>query len=226
MKTFLVPAPLQNITRRCLKELRQAQFISGMAASNLFTLLIVICACLCSINGLTVSHQKRFGNIGQMRPFTKMAMVGENSAFTIPKNYNVAIGSFTTSAALIFGVHNLIAGIPFGLLGLLLIIQTGKVRFVFDKEAMEVFVAKKDEKGEEMNASRENFVVGGKNRWKYSTFTNWFFIPSKNFPILMYFKENQTSPEGQVHLFPVIMDGKVLYDTLMEKVGPLSPSKN
>jgi Protein of unknown function (DUF3119) len=156
---------------------------------------------------------------------TKLSLVEKSASLTIPKNYNVAIGSFATSAALLFGAHNLIAAVPLGLLGILLIIQTGKVRFVFDKEAMEVFVAKKDDKGDEINASRENFVVGGKNRWKYSTFTDWFFIPSKNFPILMYFKENQTSPEGQVHLFPVIMDGKILYNTLMEKVGPVSPAK-
>lgn len=148
-----------------------------------------------------------------------------NDAITVPKSYNVAIGSIATSVALTFGAHNILAGIPFGLLGILLIVQTGKVRFVFDEEAMEVFVAKKDEKGEEINASRENFVVGGKNRWKYSTFTEWFFIPSKNFPILMYFKENQTSPQGQVHLFPVIMDGRVLFDCLTENVGSLTPAK-
>jgi hypothetical protein len=50
-------------------------------------------------------------------------------------------------------------------------------------------------------------------------------IPSKDFPILMYFKENQTSPEGQVHFFPMICNGKVMYETLMEKVGSISPEK-
>jgi Protein of unknown function (DUF3119) len=175
---------------------------------------------------LIPQNRRPTGNsVGRFDSLTKLSLVEKSTSLTIPKNYNVAIGSFATSAALLFGAHNLIAAVPFGLLGILLIIQTGKVRFVFDKEAMEVFVAKKDDKGDEINASRENFVVGGKNRWKYSTFTNWFFIPSKNFPILMYFKENQTSPEGQVHLFPVIMDGKILYDTLMEKVGPVSPAK-
>jgi len=155
---------------------------------------------------------------------TMMAMTGE-PPLTIPKSYNVAIGSFATSAALILGFNNLFAGIPFALLGILLLVQTGKVRFVFDDEAMELFIAKKDEDGETLNASRENIVVGGQNRWKYDTWTNWFMIPSKDFPVLMYFKENQTSPEGQVHFFPVIMDGKVLYNTIMEKVGSVSPEK-
>lgn len=38
---------------------------------------------------------------------------------------------------------------------------------------------------------------------RYSTFVNWeLWWP--NFPILVYFKETQTKPEGQVHFFPVI----------------------
>jgi len=38
---------------------------------------------------------------------------------------------------------------------------------------------------------------------RYSTFVNWeLWWPQ--FPILVYFKETQTKPEGQVHFFPVI----------------------
>ena len=38
---------------------------------------------------------------------------------------------------------------------------------------------------------------------RYSTFVNWeFWWP--NFPILVYFKESQTKPEGQIHFFPII----------------------
>lgn len=193
---------------------------------KLVATFLFLAAYICTIDCLIPQNRQPIGNsAGKFNSLTKLSLVEKTSSLTIPKNYNVAIGSFATSATLLFGVHNIFAAVPFGLLGILLIIQTGKVRFVFDNEAMEVFVAKKDGKGDEINASRENFVVGGKNRWKYSTFTDWFFIPSKNFPILMYFKENQTSPEGQVHLFPVIMDGKVLYDTLMQKVGPVSPAK-
>lgn len=41
------------------------------------------------------------------------------------------------------------------------------------------------------------------NDCRYSTFVNWeLWWPS--FPILVYFKETQTKPEGQVHFFPVI----------------------
>ena len=88
----------------------------------------------------------------------------------------------------------------------------------FDDEAMEVFVKKNDEE----LASRENFAVGGQNRWKYSTFLKWSFIPTKEFPIFMYFTESQTDPSkegGQFHLFPVIMNGGQLYDQLVKRVG-------
>ncbi|GAB4828288.1 hypothetical protein Ancab_035202 [Ancistrocladus abbreviatus] len=56
--------------------------------------------------------------------------------------------------------ENLIPAIPIGLLGLLLLFQTTRVRFVFDDEALEVKV------GDELKESGENVFVGGKNRWK------------------------------------------------------------
>eukprot|EP00252_Welwitschia_mirabilis_P017515 TRINITY_DN387_c0_g1_i2.p1 TRINITY_DN387_c0_g1~~TRINITY_DN387_c0_g1_i2.p1 ORF type:complete len:289 (-),score=42.18 TRINITY_DN387_c0_g1_i2:164-1030(-) len=93
---------------------------------------------------------------------------------------------------------------------------TTRVRFVFDDEALEVKV------GNELKESEENVFVGGKNRWKYSTFVNWeLWWP--RFPVLVYFKETQTKPEGQVHFFPVIFDGKQLYELMLERAGP---SKN
>ncbi|KAH1057311.1 hypothetical protein J1N35_035376 [Gossypium stocksii] len=112
---------------------------------------------------------------------------------------------------------NLLPAAPVGLLGLLLLFQTTRVRFVFDDEALEVKV------GEQLEDSGENVFVGGKNRWKYSTFVNWeLWWPS--FPILVYFKETQTKPEGQVHFFPVIFNGKQLYDVMVERAGPSKTS--
>ncbi|KAG2650131.1 hypothetical protein PVAP13_1NG137100 [Panicum virgatum] len=107
---------------------------------------------------------------------------------------------------------NLLAAAPVGLLGLLLLFQTTRVRFVFDNEALEVKV------GDQLQESGENVFVGGKNRWKYSTFVNWeLWWPQ--FPILVYFKETQTKPEGQIHFFPVIFNGQQLYDVMVERAG-------
>ncbi|CAN6243905.1 unnamed protein product [Urochloa humidicola] len=89
---------------------------------------------------------------------------------------------------------------------------TTRVRFVFDNEALEVKV------GDQLQESGENVFVGGKNRWKYSTFVNWeLWWPQ--FPILVFFKETQTKPEGQIHFFPVIFNGRQLYDVMVERAG-------
>ncbi|KAI4978309.1 hypothetical protein ZWY2020_014863 [Hordeum vulgare] len=112
---------------------------------------------------------------------------------------------------------NLLAAAPVGLLGLLLLFQTTRVRFVFDDDALEVKV------GNQLQESGENVFVGGKNRWKYSTFVNWeLWWPQ--FPILVYFKETQTKPEGQIHFFPVIFNGRQLYDIMVERAGPSETS--
>ena len=36
--------------------------------------------------------------------------------------------------------------------------------------------------------------------------------------MLVYFKETQTKSEGQPHFFPIIMDGKKLYEQLLMKM--------
>jgi hypothetical protein len=95
------------------------------------------------------------------------------------------------------------------------------VRFAFDDEAVEVLVSKGNDSNEaELARSGENFVVGGRNRWSYKSITEWYFLPNRLFPVLMYFKETQTKPEGQSHLFPVIMDSKILEQQMTGKVGP------
>ncbi|KAK1298302.1 hypothetical protein QJS10_CPB14g01047 [Acorus calamus] len=56
--------------------------------------------------------------------------------------------------------------------------------------------------GDQLEESGENVFVGGKNRWKYSTFINWeLWWP--NFPIL---------------------NGKQLYDVMVERAGPSKTS--
>eukprot|EP00249_Psilotum_nudum_P003444 c16843_g1_i1 orf=201-833(+) len=126
-------------------------------------------------------------------------------------DYRIPIILLSTAAGFIYADNLLPAG-PIGLLGLLLLFQTTRVRFVFDDDAMEVRI------GNQLQNSGENVFVGGENRWKYSTFVNWeLWWPS--FPVLVYFKEIQTRPEGQVHFFPVIFNGKQLYSTMVERCG-------
>ncbi|GER53496.1 peptidyl-tRNA hydrolase family protein [Striga asiatica] len=74
-------------------------------------------------------------------------------------DYRIPIVLFGIAGGCLY-VDNLAAGVPIGLLGLLLLVQTTRVRFVFDKEALEVKV------GDQLQESGENVFVGGKNRWK------------------------------------------------------------
>ncbi|XP_057805477.1 uncharacterized protein LOC131020579 [Salvia miltiorrhiza] len=131
-------------------------------------------------------------------------------------DYRIPVVLFGMAGGLVYA-DNLVAAVPVGLLGLLLLVQATRVRFVFDKDALEVKV------GDQLKDSGENVFVGGENRWKYSTFVNWeLWWPS--FPILVYFKETQTKPEGQIHFFPVIFNGKQLYNALVERCGPSKTS--
>jgi len=107
----------------------------------------------------------------------------------------------------------------FVLLGLLFAFQGTRVRFVFDETCFEL---KQGGDEEELKSSGKNFVVGGANRWTYTSFVNYDFFPSLTFPILVYFKETQTPSDkweegpgrldkvggGQIHFFPCICDAQ------------------
>lgn len=37
--------------------------------------------------------------------------------------------------------------------------------------------------------------------------------------LLLPMQETQTKPEGQIHFFPIIFNGKQLYDVMVERCG-------
>eukprot|EP00640_Fibrocapsa_japonica_P007543 CAMPEP_0113940324 /NCGR_PEP_ID=MMETSP1339-20121228/6485_1 /TAXON_ID=94617 /ORGANISM="Fibrocapsa japonica" /LENGTH=151 /DNA_ID=CAMNT_0000944121 /DNA_START=166 /DNA_END=621 /DNA_ORIENTATION=- /assembly_acc=CAM_ASM_000762 len=140
----------------------------------------------------------------------------EPGSTIISPDFRIPLALIGIGVGLAVPGENIFAGIPITLIGAALTFQTTRLRFVFDSKALELKYATKDG----LVNSGENFKVGGANRWDYDTFTNWVFYPSPSFPILVYFKETQTSPEGQIHFFPVIADGKKLYETMVEKSIP------
>ena len=85
-----------------------------------------------------------------------------------------------------------------------------------------VFIQPGESDGEaakaETDSSGDNKLQGGgANKWSFESVQNWeFWFPG--FPVLVYYKENQTREEGQPHFFPIIMDGKKLYEEMLTKM--------
>ena len=155
----------------------------------------------------------------------------------IEPDYKLAAG------ALVLGPALIVAPYLFGgfvtLLGVLFIVQTLRIRFVFDDEAFEVKTLDLSEGLDgALGDTGENFAVGGENRWAYSSFVNWEFFPTQSFPILVYFKETATpqdkwavgpgqfansddalakgAVQGQVHFFPCIGNADQLRDEFIK----------
>jgi hypothetical protein len=130
-------------------------------------------------------------------------------------SYNLPLGLFAISGVSIAAENTTLAVIT-GILGVFLTIQASRIKFVFGETGLEVAIGEKKE-------SVDNAFVGGANVWSYDKFINWeLWWPG--FPILTYFKETQTKPEGQIHFFPIIMNGKELYDVMSERCGPTKTS--
>ena len=158
----------------------------------------------------------------------------------VDPSYNLAIGAFGIGLAGGFledlrdeDGEKLLTAKPFGALALIFTIfaafltfQTTTLRFGFDDDSFSLVKADGSSLG-------ENVVVGGENKWAYSSFKNWDFLPSSGFPILVYFREDQTPIEnredvpivvddldGQVHFFPAISNAKQLKEGFLKNGCP------
>ncbi len=101
--------------------------------------------------------------------------------------------------------------------------QASRVRFRFTDTSLEVVFIEPFSNDDaaaadlDVSSSGDNKLQGGgENSWSYSSITNWEFWWA-GFPCLVYFKETATKPEGQPHFFPIIMDGKVLYEEMLTR---------
>lgn len=132
----------------------------------------------------------------------------------------------------------ILLGIPVTLLGLLFLIQTFRIKFVFDETTFNLKM------GDDLESSGENVIVGGENRWAYDSFVNYDFFPEgwidqPQGPILVYFKETQTPSDkweegpgakanseealakgakpGQVHFFPAVCNTKQMREEFRKR---------
>lgn len=144
----------------------------------------------------TVRCNKRTGQTLQMMDLPIM----------IDSSYNLAAGCAVIGTAC--GVLENFKGptgklfgggaIAFTVFAAFIAFQTTTLRFQFDENSFSLVKADGQSNG-------KNIVVGGENSWKYNSFVNYDFLPSEEFPILVYFKETQTPKENWVDV-PIVVD--------------------
>jgi Protein of unknown function (DUF3119) len=144
----------------------------------------------------TVRCNKRTGQTLQMMDLPIM----------IDSSYNLAAGCAVIGTAC--GVLENFKGptgklfgggaIAFTVFAAFIAFQTTTLRFQFDENSFSLVKADGQSNG-------KNIVVGGENSWKYNSFVNYDFLPSEEFPILVYFKETQTPKENWVEV-PIVVD--------------------
>ena len=119
---------------------------------------------------------------------------------TISPDFRVA-GAFLLAAYVLdnIPVIQFTLGPIVTLLGLLFLVQTLRVRFVFNEDNQIEVRSLKNPLTGELQSSGENFAVGGANIWSCDTIVNYDFFPAIDSspvgPILVYFKETQTDSE-------------------------------
>jgi len=189
---------------------------------------------------MTTTHSKSSlpsASASSLSSTSLAAVVGVGGGLElVDPSYNLAIGTFVIGLGSGFledlrdkNNEKLLTAKPFGLLALLFTIfslfiafQTTTLRFGFDDDSFSL--VKSGSGGTQL--VEENIVVGGENKWKYTSFQNYNYLPSSKFPILVYFREDQTpienreeidasilqvdTLEGQVHYFPAISNTQQL----------------
>jgi Protein of unknown function (DUF3119) len=143
----------------------------------------------------TVRCNKRTGQTLQMMDLPLM----------VDSSYNLAAGCVIGTACGVLEnfkgpTGKLFGGgaIAFTVFAAFIAFQTTTLRFQFDDTSFSLVKADGQSNG-------KNIVVGGENSWKYNTFVNYDFLPSEEFPILVYFKETQTPKENWVEV-PIVVD--------------------
>lgn len=143
----------------------------------------------------------------------KEALDPASDTVIVPGSFNLA-AFFMLSGGLCFYLGDgwLVPGFPILLVGILLSVQSTRIRFVFGPTRLSV--AKITGNGLEL--------IRG---WKYEEITNWEFW-WKRLPVLVYFKEKESYyGRGSVHFFPVLTKGDILLEQFIKRTPHLDKSQ-
>lgn len=141
--------------------------------------------------------------------YVETTRIPEADALSPESNSEIIAPTFNLAGAFLFfggasfyaGDGWILLGLPLTAIGILLSVQTFRVRFLFGPSKLSI--ATKSSEG-------LNIIVG----WDYAQITNWEvwwpFLPT-----LAYFKEKESyAGRGSIHFFPVVCDGKMLIQAL------------
>jgi hypothetical protein len=146
----------------------------------------------------------------------------------IPGDPRIGVTLLAVAVFLGPGLHLWLQFLLHGVLGGFLTFQSTRVRFRFDEQQLDVVFVDPASGSDEAAASASvessgdnKLQGGGANAWSLDKITNWEFwwpgargAPSvllreligvlvcAGFPVLVYYKETQTRPQGQPHFFP------------------------
>lgn len=178
--------------------------------STLLVLVLVLILSLIKVNAFR-SNRISSSNVIIKKKLTINVI---DSITTIDPSYNLGLGSLAISLGFCnlgniplikdnkgFNLPGRILGglsFFFGIFFAFFSFQASTLRFQFDSTSFSLVKATGESLG-------ENIVVGGENKWAFKSFANWAFLPSQEFPILVYFKETQTPRENWVEA-PIVVD--------------------
>lgn len=140
------------------------------------------------------------------------ALDPESGSVTVKPSFNFAATCLLLGGALDYvGGGGLVVGLPVTALGVLLTIQTTRVRFIFGPTRMSVC----------KRAGDGLKIIRG---WKYDEIKNWeMWWPG--FPVLAYFKETESyNGRGSVHFFPMMFCGKQFVEQFKIRVPQIDKS--
>lgn len=159
----------------------------------------------------------RTGKI-QSRANAQGSAEGDGQQEEVQSDSRLGLGILGVGAFLWSPVGLKLQGLVHMAFGGFLTYQAWRIKFRIG-EKVEVYVPGQGQ------VSQSNYLQGGgASSWKADTVQNWeLWYPG--FPILCYFKETDTSPEGQVHFFPVLSNGLQLYKAMYSRLGNAGGTK-
>ncbi|PXF42166.1 hypothetical protein BWQ96_08086 [Gracilariopsis chorda] len=131
----------------------------------------------------------------------------------VPGSFNLAaFFMFSGGLCVYLGDGWLVPGFPILLVGILLSVQSTRIRIVFGPTRLSVA---------RITGSGLELIRG----WKYKDITNWEFW-WKRLPVLVYFKEKESYyGRGSIHFFPILTKGDVLLEQFIKRTPHLDKSQ-